>query len=148
MTDLDQALARYATVFEQLTPNGLWLLHDVMARNVRFRDPFNAVEGIDHVEAIFAHMFETCAEVHFRVQERMRRGPRGMLLWTMDMTLRGGRSLRIEGTSVVDLDPASGLVLAHVDHWDAAGQFYEKFPLIGPLLRRLRRRLAVPAPRR
>ena len=36
----------------------------------------------------------------------------------------------------------AGTLRAHIDHWDAAGQLYEKLPGIGWLLRRIRRRLA------
>jgi len=43
----------------------------------------------------------------------------------------------------VTLD-AGGRVLRHVDHWDPAAQIYEREPLLGGLMRYLRRRLAAP----
>jgi hypothetical protein len=43
--------------------------------------------------------------------------------------------------SEVQFDEA-GSVRAHIDHWDAAGQLYEKLPVIGWILRRIRARLA------
>jgi hypothetical protein len=37
----------------------------------------------------------------------------------------------------------SGKVAAHLDHWDAASQLYEHVPLLGGVLRIIRRRLAL-----
>ena len=40
-----------------------------------------------------------------------------------------------------------GRVAEHVDYWDPAAQLYERVPVLGWLMRRIRRRLAVPAGR-
>jgi hypothetical protein len=37
---------------------------------------------------------------------------------------------------------ADGRVREHIDHWDAAAQVYERLPLIGGLMRLIRRRFA------
>lgn len=47
--------------------------------------------------------------------------------------------MRIHGGSHLQLDP-SGRILVHRDYWDAAEELYEKLPLIGALMRWLRRR--------
>ena len=35
-----------------------------------------------------------------------------------------------------------GRVLSHLDHWDAGGQFYARLPVLGTLIRLVKRRLA------
>jgi hypothetical protein len=57
----------------------------------------------------------------------------------MDFTFRN-RRFSIDGVSEVAFDEA-GKVRSHIDHWDAAGGLYERLPLIGAVLRHLRRRL-------
>ncbi|PWR18561.1 nuclear transport factor 2 family protein [Zavarzinia aquatilis] len=148
MMDLDGALARYAAALEGLRPETVDALDAVMAPDIRFRDPFNDIAGLDHARALFRQMFEDCLDVRFALRGRFRDGERAVLLWTMDYRLRRwpDRPLKIEGASELCLDPASGLVTAHVDHWDAASQLYEHVPLLGFVLRRLRRRIATPAP--
>jgi len=37
---------------------------------------------------------------------------------------------------------SDGKVARHVDHWDAGKEFYEKLPLLGGVLRAIRRRVA------
>ncbi|PWR24076.1 nuclear transport factor 2 family protein [Zavarzinia compransoris] len=130
---------------EGLRADTVATLGDVMAPDIRFRDPFNAVTGLDRVQRIFSALFEDCDAVRFSVGRRFRDGEHAVLAWTMAFRLRRyakGPDWTIEGLSEITLDPASGLVVAHVDHWDAAGQFYERLPLVGGVLRLLRRRLA------
>ncbi|MCF4165049.1 nuclear transport factor 2 family protein [Zavarzinia compransoris] len=142
-TDL---LGRYVAVLEGLTAETLDRLDTVMAPDIAFRDPFNAVLGLGPTKAIFAHLFRDCTDVVFKVTARFEDDARAALLWRMDYRLRRGRGapLRvIEGMSLLDLDRGRGVVAAHADHWDAAGQFYETLPVIGTLLRLIRRRLRV-----
>jgi hypothetical protein len=37
---------------------------------------------------------------------------------------------------------ADGRALSHIDHWDAGGQFYARLPVLGTLIRLVKRRLA------
>jgi steroid Delta-isomerase len=37
---------------------------------------------------------------------------------------------------------SDGKVARHIDYWDAGKHFYEKLPLLGALLRAIRRRVA------
>jgi len=145
-TDLDFALDRYVRAMEGLTAATVARLDEVMVPDVYFRDPFNAVTGIDKVQQIFAALFEDCTAVRFEVRRRFRNGEHAVLVWSMGLRLRRyakGPDWTIDGMSEITLHPESGLVTAHVDHWDAAGQFYERLPVIGGALRLLRRRLMV-----
>jgi hypothetical protein len=47
----------------------------------------------------------------------------------------------IEGATHIVFD-AGGAVLLHRDYWDAAEELYEKLPLLGTLMRWLKRRFA------
>lgn len=67
--------------------------------------------------------------------------PLGFLRWELDSALKG-KPYRIIGMSEVSF-AADGRVNKHIDHWDAARQFYEKLPLVGGLLRIIRSRLKV-----
>ena len=55
-----------------------------------------------------------------------------------------GRQLDITGASMV-MFADDGRVMTHVDYWDAASQLYEKLPIIGWLLKKLRQLFAAPA---
>ena len=54
----------YQLYMETLTPASLADLSTYVTEDVRFKDPFNDVQGIENMRAIFAHMFETLSLIH------------------------------------------------------------------------------------
>lgn len=132
----------YIAVFETLTPARLDELVSLCAENVRFVDPFNDVRGRQRFRAVFAKMFEDVGDVHVHVRDWAVTGHVAYLRWSFAFRPRkSGRLWTIEGMSELHFDEA-GSLLAHIDHWDAAGQIYERLPLIGRILRAIRGRLA------
>lgn len=131
----------YLRFFENLTPQSLARLDDVVTPDVRFRDPFNDVAGVDAMRRVLAKMFQDVDDPVFRVTHAAEAGDGTCLVrWTFDCRFRG-RSWQVIGTSELHL-AADGRVVAHIDHWDSGRQFYEKLPLIGAMLRFIRRRCA------
>jgi steroid delta-isomerase len=138
------ALARYARYFQSLTPDALGERFDeVFSEDVHFRDPFNDVRGREAARQVFRHMFEHTAMVRFDVLECVQQGEVGYLRWRFHFRLRGDRRDRepVEGVSRVVL-AADGRVSEHLDYWDAAGGLYAQLPLLGALMRWLRKRLS------
>lgn len=80
---LDTALRAYADFFVGLTPAGLDRLRALCAPDVRFRDPFNDVQGVERMIAVFEAGFADTAEMRFEVLEVARSGQRGFILWRM-----------------------------------------------------------------
>lgn len=139
-------LARYVTVLERLTPETLPELRAVTAPDVRFKDPFHDVSGRGAMLAVFERMFVDVQDLTFSVHHAglAADGETALLRWTLSGRVRAlnGRPWAVEGMSEVRLD-AGGLVTAHIDYWDAASSLYERLPVIGWLLRLIRRRIAV-----
>ncbi|MDH3977625.1 MAG: nuclear transport factor 2 family protein [Gammaproteobacteria bacterium] len=138
----DERLQRYVQYFEALTLDSLSQLDEVMTGDVFFSDPFNEVTGLEPTRNIFIHMFAELDEPRFRVSSAaVAHGNEqtGLLSWTLEAMSRGA-PLRIEGMSEIKFAP-DGRVCSHVDHWDAARQIYEGVPLLGAILKFLRRRL-------
>lgn len=126
--------------FESLTPESVDRAGDFYAADAAFKDPFNEVRGVDPIRRIFAHVFEQVDEPRFRVTGRWEGADGVMLGW--DFTFRTGRQARrIRGVSHLRFAP-DGRIVSHRDYWDAAGELYETLPVLGALMRFLRRRLA------
>lgn len=131
---------RYSRFLEALTPETLEDLPSQVTEDVRFKDPFNDVRGVEAMAGVFRHMFEAVGPVRFRVEQTMAEGDRCLMAWRFEGRLRG-RPWQFDGTSVIRFAP-DGRVAEHIDHWDAATGFYERLPVIGRLLAAIRRRLA------
>ena len=143
MTDIAAKAAAYAAYFERVAHDNLDELRNFCAADVRFRDPFNDVRGQDKIVRIFAKMFEDVAEPKFEVIDNAVSGSNSYLRWIFRFrNKKNGKAFSIEGMTEVHFDEA-GLVIAHLDHWDAASQLYEHVPLLGGILRLVRKRLAL-----
>ena len=68
-----------------------------------------------------------------------------MLLWRLSFRLRDTPQ-SLDGASHLRLD-GQGLVAWHRDYWDPAEGIYEKLPVLGALMRWVKRRAAMPASR-
>jgi ketosteroid isomerase-like protein len=137
-------------LFETLTPSNLLRLDDFYSPTAAFKDPFNDISGREAIGALFAHMFETLQAPHFVVHDRMVQGGQLFLTWSFFFHIKGfkgGQVQTIEGSSYLrwSLTPQGvWMIDAHRDYWDAAQELYEKFPIVGGVLRWLRKRLASP----
>ena len=132
---------KYRRYLETLTRDRLKALPDHVTQTVRFKDPFNDVRGADDMERVFDHMFDKVEDIRFRVHHALNDGNTCLMAWRFEGCLKGALWV-FDGTSVITFAP-DGRVAEHIDHWDAARNFYERLPVIGWLLARLRRQLAI-----
>lgn len=139
-----RALPEVIRFFEQLSPADLTRIDAVYAPEARFRDPFSDVQGIGAITGIFAHMFERLDAPRFVILDRIAEGDRAFLTWDFEFRFRRGSPTglqRIHGGSLLRFD-AGGRITVHRDYWDAAEGLYEKLPILGALMRWLRRKAA------
>ena len=64
------------------------------------------------------------------------------MTWDFYFSCRG-KAQSISGCTEFELN-TEGLIVLHRDYWDAAAQVYEQIPVLGAILRFLRRKLALP----
>ena len=141
--DLEPALEGLVRFFEQLGPADLDRIGELYAPDASFKDPFNEVRGIPAIERIFRHMFESLHEPRFVVTSHMLQGREAFLCWDFVFRFQSFRSQQVQtirGATRLRFDE-QGRVELHRDYWDAAEELYEKLPLVGSLMRWLKRRV-------
>ena len=104
------SVERIIDAFEALSPQRVKLLGDIYAGQARFKDPFNDVQGLTAIQQIF----------RFRNFQR-----------DVDQAICGGSHLVLNEL---------GQITLHRDYWDAAEELYEKLPMVGGLMRWLKKR--------
>ncbi len=153
-----QPLSHVVHFFEHLTVNDLKRLDEIYTQDAHFKDPFNEVQGVESIQRIFAHMFESLIEPRFVIthqvghvspNEDLRNEPSEVQCFVTWDFLFNMRRFNPEITHVVR--GASHLVLReeggvwrialHRDYWDAAEELYEKLPVVGSVMRWLKRRV-------
>jgi steroid delta-isomerase len=139
MPSLDELVA----YFESLTPESVADMGRYYTDDAYFKDPHNEVRRLADIQAIFSRMFEQVDAPRFRITERVAQGDTVALAWEMSFRfrqLRRGETQVIRGMSLLKL-AADGRVRFHRDYWDAAEELYEKLPLLGTLMRGIKRAL-------
>jgi steroid Delta-isomerase len=138
MTD---AIDRIVHAFETLSPAAVEALDALYAPDARFKDPFNDVRGLPEIQRIFRHMYVSLESPRFLITERIVQGSQCFLTWEFRFCFKRfkpGQQQCILGGSHLVLDEA-GRITLHRDYWDAAEELYEKLPVIGSLMRWLKR---------
>ncbi|MGD9600614.1 MAG: nuclear transport factor 2 family protein [Gammaproteobacteria bacterium] len=144
MIDSARHLTDVVGFWESLTPSRVRELHRFYCEDAYFRDPFNEVRGLTAIEHIFDDMFNRLDAPRFHVTDAVPGADCGFLLWDFTFRLRAWRprTVRtIHGCTHLRFAP-DGRVARHRDYWDAASELYVHLPLIGVLMRALRRRMA------
>ncbi len=127
---------------ESLTAETVPQMAELVASDVRFIDPFHDVSGTASMQRVFAAIFVSLKNVRFTVIDRAWSGNAWYLRWRFEAERRNsGQIFAFDGMSELYFD-AEGRVRLYRDHWDAATGFYEKLPVLGLVLRWLRRKVA------
>ena len=140
---MSASLDAFKAYWETLTPEAVAAIGERYTEEAYFRDPFNEVRGHAELKRIFGHMFEAMHEPRFRILEVVEQDGRAFITWDFTFrvkawgpditrTIHGGSLLRFA---------ADGRVEYHRDYWDAAGELYEKLPVVGALMRWLARKM-------
>jgi steroid Delta-isomerase len=137
----DARVARVVELFEALTPADLARLDDLYTETAQFKDPFNEVRGVPAIRAVFEHMYRSLAEPRFVVRDIVAEGDQCFLTWDFLFRFRPGdpEASTVRGCTQLRFD-ATGRIALHRDWWDAAEELYEKLPLLGTLMRWVKRR--------
>ncbi len=138
----EEAVTRVVAFFETLAPADVAALGRLYAADARFKDPFNEVQGVPAIRHIFEHMFVALEQPRFVVTGRVVQGQQCFLTWEFLFGFKSfhkGVAQTVRGASHLVFD-GQGLVTLHRDYWDAAEELYEKLPVVGGLMRWLKKR--------
>jgi ketosteroid isomerase-like protein len=138
----DARVAHVVAFFECMSPADLSRIGELYATSARFKDPFNEVEGVPAIRAVFEHMYRTLEIPRFVVHDVVCEGDQCFLTWDflfrfkrtspeVDQVVRGATHLHFGSDDRITM---------HRDYWDAAEELYQKLPAVGVLMRWLKRR--------
>jgi ketosteroid isomerase-like protein len=136
-------IERARAYFESITPESARRIDEVYTPDAYFKDPFNEVRGTAAIRRIFEHMFLQVDAPRFVVREVVAQGSDAFLTWDFLFRVRrlGEREQVVRGASHLKF-AADGRIHYHRDYWDVAEELYEKIPLLGGLMRLLKKRAA------
>ena len=136
-----QHIQRVIEQFENLSPNTIDSLVALYSQDAFFKDPFNEVKGHADIRHIFTHMFTQVINPRFVIKNTLENGSNACLIWEFIFQLQQSPKLDqvIRGCTWMTFNEAL-LITEHRDYWDAAEELYEKIPVLGALMRWLKKR--------
>ena len=140
-SDFSPTVARVVAYFETLTPHRVTELAQFYDAQARFKDPFNNVQGVTAIQHIFKHMFMTLNGPRFVITAQVLQGTQCFLTWEFRYRFKNFQTdteQTVRGASHLVFSE-QGLITVHRDYWDAAEELYEKLPLVGRLMRWLKK---------
>ncbi len=134
------ALDRVLHFFENVSPQSVKEIAALYDADAYFKDPFNEVRGQANIIHIFEHMFRQVDAPHFIIKQSILQDEDAFIVWDFEFNMRGTKQLQtIHASSHVRFNTA-GKVAYHRDYWDAAEELYEKIPVLGSMMRFIKRK--------
>lgn len=135
------ALTDFIHFCEHMTRDNTGLFANFYTADAFFKDPFNEVHGHDAIIKIFDHMFTRVEAPRFVVTHSILQDDDALLVWNFLFYFKNDKtkSQCIRGSSHLRFSPDHKIEY-HRDYWDAAEELYEKIPVLGALMRWLKRK--------
>lgn len=133
---MNPALRKLIDWYETLGVESLSGLPDYYCEDCYFKDPFNETRSRTDIHGIFSEMFEKLESPRFVFDDIISDGLKAFVTWRFEFGWRG-RRMTIQGGSHLRFS-VDGRVEYHRDYWDVAEELYEKLPVLGWILRRIR----------
>jgi steroid delta-isomerase len=136
------AIVRFREFYDTFSPAWLDRLEELYAPGFHLEDPFHTFDG-DFVamRAYFNKVLTKLADSKFFSEDDATGTDGTYVRWRWEWKLRGKDPLRIvPGVTHLRFD-RDGKITHHRDHFDAADGFYAALPVVGTLLRQIKKRL-------
>ncbi len=138
------ALDRFLSTYQRLNRDNLDLLDEIYSPDVRFSDPAHRLTGLTALRDYFAELYTNVEHISFDFAEPHAVGDQVFVEWVMCLRhprLNRGAEIELPGISCLHF-AADGRVDDHRDYFDLGLLLYEQLPLLGPLVRAVKRRFA------
>jgi hypothetical protein len=142
--ELDRLTRRFSQLFSSLTNTNVGdLVGEVYADDAYLNDNLKEVRGIDEIREYLIESGQAVHSCRVRLDDLAQSKANYYVRWTMEIkfkSLKKGQVCRSQGISHLRFDQ-NGKITYHQDYWDSAGGLFEHIPVLGLLLRIVKRRL-------
>ncbi|WP_339532558.1 nuclear transport factor 2 family protein [Pseudomonas mucidolens] len=140
---MSEFLQQFARSFATLDKHNLQRLDSLYSHDIRFTDPLHEVQGLPALHRYFEQLYSNVSHLNFEFLgfDQVANGE-GYLRWNMRF-----RHPRLAGGELIEVRGCSHLlwhdkVYRHHDYFDAGALLYEHVPVLGRIVRWLKRKTA------
>lgn len=136
------ALHRFTDLFTKLDQENLNLLDEIYDPDIIFSDPAHTIHGLVELRNYFQALYINTT-IRFEFSHQHEIGNQAYLQWVMHFSnprLNRGAEVTVEGMSFLEFG-SSGKVRGHRDYFDLGAMVYEQLPLLGGIIRSVKKRI-------
>lgn len=137
----EEWLNNFLIIYQQLNKNNLITLHNIYHDDITFIDPIHQVEGLTNLVDYFTHLYTNLLSCDFIINDVLHKNEIASIYWTMTYShtkLNSGKPVSVQGSSLLKM--ADNKVIYHRDYLDVGAMLYEHIPLIGTLIKSIKKR--------
>lgn len=139
---MSPALALFCREYQRLSGDKLQVLRDIYAPHIHFQDPSHQLHGIGDLVTYFEGLFSQVKHCQFDIEQVMEQEGEAFVRWQMRFAhprLNGGADICVPGVSHLRF---GAQIEFHRDYFDLGAMLYEQVPVLGALVKTLKRRLS------
>ncbi len=128
--------------YGQLSKDTLHRLPEIYHSQVVFVDAAHRIEGLTSLISYFESLYQNVQRCEFTIHEQHQFEQNAFLVWTMHLQhpkLANGRVVNVHGTSQLRFQDDK--IIYHRDYFDLGEMLYEQLPILGKIIRAVKRRL-------
>lgn len=138
-------ISRFCELYQDIANLDVDRLDGVYGHAVLFVDPVTTHTGIGALKAYFSRLLENAAQCRFDINnvvpcEQNDNNIHFVVTWTMQLTLKSGKFIALDGISELRIE--NDLIVYHRDYYDIGAMVYEHLPVLGKLIKYIKRKLA------
>ncbi len=109
---------------------------------IEFSDPVEKIKGREGIKKYYNNMYQNVKEIKFDFSEMVSQGDTVVGVWVMTLktdSLNDGKPFQVDGNSVIRFK--DGKAIYHRDYFDMGAFIYEKIPVVGWMVRKVKSKL-------
>ncbi|WP_072680919.1 nuclear transport factor 2 family protein [Arcobacter sp. LA11] len=132
----------YASFFENISSDThIEEYKKIFDKDVRFKDPFHEVQGVEKIYSIFEDMYLKLDDPRFKVREIVEQKDIVYIRWDFIFSFKNSdKEESFEGVSRIEFNQ-NDKVISHTDYWDSSSNLYEKIPIVSSFIKFIKSRI-------
>ena len=139
-----KVVEQFKTLYKTLNASNCQgeIVGQVYRSDVLFQDSFHRIEGLGAMKDYFTALYLNLKSSEFEFHDQWIGNGSAMLTWTMTYShqkLNRGKDISIEGATEIRFDDK---VYFHKDYFDGGSLLYEHVPVLGAVIKQLKKYMA------
>ena len=135
---------KFSSFYTDLSSMQIAHLREIYSPQVVFIDPIASHNGLPAVEQYFGKLLKNAKFCEFDIHSKLKNDESGYTVdWTMRYTstrINKGKPVSVDGVTILQTE--NGKIIRHRDYYDLGQMVYEHIPIMGGMLRKIKRGLA------